>query len=178
MQILHLDTEDIPTYVKSIEADRVARWRGVEFEYIDKSTNILTGGPEPDNYADGAESLGQLFIKKLTEYGDYIMMVCSLFILSKVKTPKITNPNLKYASFSARDHISLCQKCDLRSFELPLIVNSPPLSLFEYLLLFPMTFFTNGRKTFIILKAFDCHSDENCAFNKKLTLSLSLSSEA
>lgn len=44
-------------------------------DYIDRSTNVLTGGPEPDNYDEGAKSLGHLCIKKLTEFGEYVIMV-------------------------------------------------------------------------------------------------------
>lgn len=46
-----------------------------KIDYIDRNTNVLTGGPEPDNYDEGAESLGQLCISKLTKHGDYVMMV-------------------------------------------------------------------------------------------------------
>lgn len=45
-------------------------------DYIDRTTNVLNGGPEPDNYDEGTESLGHLCIKKLTEIGDYVMLVC------------------------------------------------------------------------------------------------------
>lgn len=63
----------------------IAKQSKIEFDYID-STNVLTGGPEPDNYYEGTESLGQLCIQKLTEYGNYVMMVC-LYMLSHIDNP-------------------------------------------------------------------------------------------
>lgn len=51
-------------------------------DYIDRTTNVLTGGPEPDNYDEGTESLGHLCIKKLSEIGDYVMLVCLKCLLS------------------------------------------------------------------------------------------------
>lgn len=59
----------------------MSRKKNIEFDYIDRSTNVLTGGPEPHNYYEGAESLGQLIIRKLTKQGDYVLMVCLLCLL-------------------------------------------------------------------------------------------------
>lgn len=59
----------------------MANQSGIEIGHIDRDTNVLTGGPEPDNYDEGAESLGQLCISKLTENGDYVMMVCFCCLL-------------------------------------------------------------------------------------------------
>lgn len=42
---------------------------------IDRTTNILKGGPEHVNYEDGCLSLGQLFLKRLAQHGDTILMV-------------------------------------------------------------------------------------------------------
>lgn len=42
---------------------------------IDKKTNILHGGPDPANYDDGCPSLGELFIKRLTQHGEKILLV-------------------------------------------------------------------------------------------------------
>lgn len=46
-----------------------------KFQYLDKATNILSGGPDPVNHDDGTESLGQLCIKRMTKQGNYVMMV-------------------------------------------------------------------------------------------------------
>lgn len=45
------------------------------FTGIDKKTNILHGGPDPANYDDGCPSLGELFIKRLTQHGEKILLV-------------------------------------------------------------------------------------------------------
>lgn len=42
---------------------------------IDRKTNIIHGGPDPVNYDDGCASLGQLIVKRLTKYGDRILLV-------------------------------------------------------------------------------------------------------
>lgn len=46
-----------------------------ELSINDQSSNIISGGPDPENYDDGCSSLGQLFIKRLTEHGKKILMV-------------------------------------------------------------------------------------------------------
>lgn len=43
--------------------------------YIDHATNTLNGGPEPTGYDDGLESMGQLCLKRLTEQGDFVVLV-------------------------------------------------------------------------------------------------------
>lgn len=42
---------------------------------IDKINNILSGGPDPENYDDNTKSLGELCLKRFTEIGDYVMLV-------------------------------------------------------------------------------------------------------
>lgn len=42
---------------------------------IDTTTNILHAGADPENYDDGCSSLGQLFAKRLTKYGDKVLLV-------------------------------------------------------------------------------------------------------
>lgn len=42
---------------------------------IDPRTNILSGGPDYENYDDGCSSLGELIIKRLTEQRDQILLV-------------------------------------------------------------------------------------------------------
>lgn len=46
-----------------------------KFIGIDRKTNILHGGPDPENYDDGCSSLGQLYIKRLTQYGNKVLLV-------------------------------------------------------------------------------------------------------
>lgn len=48
----------------------------IPYERIDKVNNILYGGPIPVNYADGTKSMGELIAKKLTETGNYVVLVC------------------------------------------------------------------------------------------------------
>lgn len=45
------------------------------FVGIDRKTNILHAGPDPENYDDGCSSLGQLYIKRLTQHRDKILLV-------------------------------------------------------------------------------------------------------
>lgn len=42
---------------------------------IDRTTNTLIGGPEPENYTDGTASFGQFCLKRLTAYADYTLLV-------------------------------------------------------------------------------------------------------
>lgn len=47
---------------------------------IDRTTNILYGGSDPENFEDGCLSLGQLFMKRLTQNGDTILLVSDFYM--------------------------------------------------------------------------------------------------
>lgn len=46
----------------------------------DNNKFILYGGPEPDNIGEGCKSLGEFLIKKLTENGDRVALVSSVWV--------------------------------------------------------------------------------------------------
>lgn len=51
------------------------------YNRIDPKTNILYGGPDPENYEYGCGSLGELYVKRLTQHGDAILLVRAFIFL-------------------------------------------------------------------------------------------------
>lgn len=43
--------------------------------FIDRKTNILSSEPNCENFDDGCSSFGEFIIKRLTEQGDFVVMV-------------------------------------------------------------------------------------------------------